>query len=141
MIKLRRRLVLQRCPRFSSIHGEAGATVIGVADAIGILWIDPQTVMIAVAGGKETKRFCSVNGFERASVQHINGVGRFGVRINLAEIPGALTKTAVVVHFCPFLATVFRAINTALFCFDNRVNAIRIGAGNSNANFAENAFR
>src|SRR5437016_5810974 len=41
MLKLSRRLVLQLCPRFASIHREAGASVIGVADAIGIQWIDP----------------------------------------------------------------------------------------------------
>src|SRR5438067_12469983 len=48
VIKLCRRLVILRRPGLATIHRDTGAAVIGVADPIRILWINPEPMMIAM---------------------------------------------------------------------------------------------
>src|SRR5437868_210066 len=65
VIKLRGRLIVLRCPTLAAIDRNARTAVVRVADAIRILRINPQTVMIAMARGKQIKRFAAINRFER----------------------------------------------------------------------------
>src|SRR5260370_20811569 len=59
---------------------------------------------------------------------------------NVREIPGALAETMIVVDQGPVGAAVIAAVEAALLGFDQRVNNIRIGAGNRHADFPERAF-
>ena len=124
MIELRGRLIILRRPGFSAIRREAGAAVVGVADPIRIFWINPEPVMIAMARRQKIEGFRAIDRFERPGVQHVNRVHRFWICVNLAEIPGALAKTAIVIHLRPFFSAVVRSKDPAFFRFDDGVNAI-----------------
>ncbi len=57
--------------------------------------------MIAVTRRQKIEGLAAIDRFERAGIQHVNRVGRFRIRVDFAEIPGALAKTAVVIHARP----------------------------------------
>ena len=139
VIELRRRLIALRRPSLAAVHRDARTAVIGVAEACGIFWINPEPVMITVPAGEKRECLAAVHGAKRARVQNVNRVGRFRVRVNLAEIPGALAEAAVVVHARPFSATIFGTEEPAFFRFDRCVNAIRIRPGNREADASENS--
>src|SRR6266403_3535120 len=96
-------------------------------------------MVIAVTRGQKIESFAAVDRAKRARIQNVNGIGGFRVRVNFAEIPGALTKPAVVVPARPFLAGVIGAVQAAFLCFNNRVNAVWIGAGNGDPDLAKNS--
>src|SRR4030095_13690973 len=99
-----------------------------------------ETVVVAVARRQEIECLAAIDRFECAGVQHVDGVGRFWVRVNLAEIPGPLAKTAILVNSRPFLPGVSRTINPAFLCFDDCIDTVRIRAGNGDADLAENSI-
>ena len=68
VIKLRGWLIVLCAPGLSAVNRNADTAVIGVANAIGIGRIDPQTVVIAMAGRQQSKRFSTVNGTKRTGV-------------------------------------------------------------------------
>src|SRR5438445_545424 len=61
------------------------------------------------------------------------------VSIDLAEVPGALTKPAIIVYPRPMLPGVIGTVKTAFLRLDNCVDAIGIGSGNGNADLAEDS--
>src|SRR2546429_8239188 len=140
VVELRRRLIALRGPVLATVDGDGGAAVIAVDHAIGIVGIDPQAVMIAVGGIEAFERFAAIVRTEQAGVGDVHLVGIFGVRPNVGEIPGTLTKTMIVVNQGPGGAAVIATVETAFFRFDKRVNHVRIGAGNGHANAAERAL-
>ena len=140
MVELRRRLIALGGPVLATVDGDGGAAVIAVDHAIGIVGIDPQAVMIAVGGIEAFERFAAIVRTEQAGVGDVHLVGIFGVRPNVGEIPGTLTKTMIVVNQGPGGAAVIATVETAFFRFDKRVNHVRIGAGNGHANAAERAL-
>ena len=97
--------------------------------------------MIAMTRGKQVEGLPAIDRFERARVQHINRVRRFRVRVDFAEVPGALTEPPIVIHLRPFLAAIFRAENAAFLRFDDRVDAVRVSAGNRDPDAPENSLR
>ena len=58
----------------------------------------------------------------------------------MREIPGALREAVVVGDERPVHAAIVAAIEAAFFGFDERVDDVRIGAGDRNADAAERAF-
>src|SRR5437879_13918768 len=68
VIKLRRRLVVLRRPGSAAIHRDTGAAIVGVADPIWILWINPEAVMIAMTCRQEVEGLCPVHRFERTGI-------------------------------------------------------------------------
>ena len=139
MIKLRSRLVILCCPAFATIRGDAGTTVAHVRDPIGILWIDPKPMMISMPRGQQIKSFTAVDRTEEPGVHEIQRVRRFRISVNFAEIPGALAESPVVVHTRPMLAGIIGAIKATLFRFYDGINTVGIGAGNSDADLAEDS--
>src|SRR5690349_14182417 len=57
------------------------------------------------------------------------------------KIPGALREAMGGINKLPGVATIFTAVDAALFGFDDGVDAIGVGAGNGNADAAKNAGR
>src|SRR5207249_8439223 len=64
VIKLCGRLVILRRPSLAAVHRDTGAAVVGVADPIRILRIDPEPVMIAMTRRQESERLGAVHRFE-----------------------------------------------------------------------------
>ena len=140
VIKLRGWLIHLRGPIFAAIHGNGGAAIVAVDHAIGIIGIDPQTVMVAVRSGDAFERFASIDGTIQPGVGDIDFVGIFRVGPQVREIPGALPEAMIFIDKRPVFAAVAAAIQAALFRFDQRVNNIRIFAGYAHADAAQRAL-
>src|SRR4029453_12482714 len=68
VIKLCGWLVVLGCPRFSAIDRDTRASVVGVPDPIRILWIDPESVMIAVTCWQQIESFPAINRTKQSGV-------------------------------------------------------------------------
>ena len=82
----------------------------------------------------------AIHGAEESGVRDVDSVYIFRVGPDMGEIPGALAEAVVIANERPVLAAVVRAIESALFCFDERIDDIRIGAGNGHADASERAL-
>ena len=68
VIELRGRLIILRRPRFAAVDRDARAAVVCVADAVRILWINPEAVMMPMARREEIECLAAVHRFERAGI-------------------------------------------------------------------------
>ena len=141
VVKLCSGLVVLCCPCFAAVDGDAGPAVAHIGDAIWVRGINPQPVMIAVTRGQESEIFSTIDRFKESGVYQVNCVRGFRVCINFAEIPGALTKPAIVIHASPVLPGIIRAVKPAFLGLDNRIDAIRIGSRNGDADLAQDSAR
>ena len=141
VIKLRSRLVVLRCPSFAAVGRDAAAAVIRVCDAIWVRRINPESVVIAVTRGQESEIFSTIDRSKESGVYKVNCVGGLRVSINFAEIPGALTKPAIVIRARPMLPGIIRAVEPAFLGFDDCIDAIGIGSRNRDADFAQDSAR
>src|SRR5215472_545056 len=96
--------------------------------------------MISVTRGHEIEGLSAINRFKQSGVQQINRVGRFRVGIDFAEIPGTLTKSAIVIHSSPMLSGIIGAVQPAVLRLDDCIDAIGISSGNRDTNPAENSI-
>src|SRR5204863_2377912 len=94
VIKLCGRLVILCGPCFAPIGRNAYAAVIRIAHSIRILRINPETMMVSVPCRQEIESLAAIDLTEETGVHDIGGVWRFRISVNLAEIPGTLTKSA-----------------------------------------------
>src|SRR6266404_2595433 len=140
VIKLRGWLIALRGPIFSSVDSDRSAAVVSVDHAVRIAGVNPQTVMIAVWRVQTIPGLAAVHGAEESGVRDVDGVRVLGIGPDMGEIPGALAEAVVVGDERPVLATVVRAIESAFFSLNERVDNIRIGAGNGHADAPERAF-
>ncbi len=140
VIKLRGWLIALRGPIFPAVDGDRSAAVISVDDAVRIVGVHPQTVMIAVRRVQTIPGLAAIHGAEESGIRDVDGVYIFRIGPDMGEIPGALAEAVVVGNERPVLATVVRAIESAFFRFDERVDDIRIGAGNGHADAPKRAF-
>src|SRR6267378_4537490 len=96
--------------------------------------------MVAVRRIQAFERFAAVHRAEQPRICDVNGIYIFRISPNMGEIPGALAEAVVVGDERPVLAAVIGPIEPAFFRFDERVDDIRIGAGNGNADAAQRAL-
>src|ERR1700730_7420919 len=141
MIKLRGRLIVLCCPGLAAIGGNADSAIAGVADAVRISRINPKPVMISMSRGEQCEILSAIDRTKQSRIQKINRIGRFWIGVNFAEIPSALSKTAILVNARPMLPGIIRAIEPTFFRLDDCVNAIRISARNGDADLAKNSIR
>ena len=141
VVKLCSGLVVLCGPVFAAVGRDAGPAVAHVGDAIWVRRINPKPVMIAVTRGQESEIFPTIDRFKKPGVYKVNRVRGLRVSINFAEIPGALAKPAIVIHASPMLPGIIRAVEAAILGFDDRIDAVRIGARNSDADLAEDSAR
>src|SRR6266850_3730548 len=118
---------------------EDGPLVVGVND-VRIVGVNPQTMMIAVRRVQTIPGLAAIYRAEEPGASDVEGVYIFWVGPDMGEIPGTLAEAVVVGDERPVIATVVRAIESAFFCFNERVNNIRIGAGNGHADASERAL-
>src|SRR5256884_440965 len=140
VIELRGRLVVLRGPISAAVNRDGGTAVVAVDQAIGILRIDPQSVMIAVRRVEALESLASVDGPIKPGVGDVHLVRILRVRPNVGEIPRPLAEAVVVIDKRPLRTAVIAAIQTALPGFDQRVHDIVIGPGNRHPDAAERAF-
>ena len=96
--------------------------------------------MVAVrAGADADERLAAVGGPERARVQHVDDVlvARVGEHVRVVE--RALADVAPLVDQLPRRAGIVRAEEAAVLVLDERVDAVRIGAGDGDADLADHA--
>src|SRR5437016_11759789 len=68
MIELRSWLVVLGRPRFAAIGRDIDAAIIRITDPMGILRIDPETVMVSVPRWQQAESFSAIDRAEKASV-------------------------------------------------------------------------
>src|SRR6267143_3269980 len=96
--------------------------------------------MIAVRGVQTIPGLAAVHGAEEPGVGNVDGVCVSGIGPDMREIPGALAEAVVVGNQCPVLTAVVGAIESPFFGFHERIDYIRIGAGNGHAAASERAL-
>src|SRR5260370_7022070 len=113
VIELRRGLISLRGPIFSAIQGDGCAAIVAVDHAIGIVGIDPQSVVIAVGSVETLEGFAAVVGTEQAGVGDVNLVRVLGVGPNVGERPGALAAPVIISDHRPLLTPAITTSKTA----------------------------
>ena len=140
VIELRSGLIVLRGPILAPVDGNGCAAVVAVDEAIRIFRINPERVMVAMRRVEPFEGFSGVNGAVDACIGDVYLVCIFRVSPNVREIPGALPEAVIVSDERPFRAAIVAAIQAALLRFDERVNDVRIAAGNRDADAAKRAF-
>src|SRR5215467_3490911 len=97
--------------------------------------------MISVRGVDSFPRLAAVDGTIEARVGNIQGAHVFWIGPDVCEIPGALAEAVVIGDQSPVRAAVVATVKPAFLGFDERINDVRIGAGNGHANSAERPLR
>src|SRR5258706_528662 len=81
----------------------------------------------------------TVHGAIQARIQNVDGLGIFGIGVDVRVVPGALAQIALVVGAVPRVAAVVRAEHAAGVGLDDRPHALVI-SGYCYAYFADDAF-
>src|SRR5215472_13367901 len=122
-------------------RGDIEATIVGDYEAVGILRINPNVVIVPTPGNFFEK-FAAIERFEKAAVGDVNFVVVASGNGNADVITRAADELALVIDGLPAFSGVVGAPERALIsCLDEREVAIRIGWRDSNIDFAERRFR
>src|SRR5262249_3592381 len=124
MVNLRRRLVRLRRPARAAIGAYVGAAVVRFDHAVGILGIDPQTVVIAMRHADRFESFAPVVGAIHACVQYIDAVSGAGIGEDVRVIESALAVLAVAVDQRPGVTAIIGPEQPALIVLDERPDAV-----------------
>ena len=141
VIELRSRLVVLCRPRFAAVGGNAGTPVIRISNPIRILRINPKTMVISMSRWQQIESFAAIHRTKQPGVYEINRVHGFRISVNLTEIPGPLTKAAVIIYSSPMLSGVIGTVKAAFLRLDDCISAVRIGSRNGNTDLAEDSSR
>src|SRR5260370_7337466 len=101
MVELRRWLVHLCGPVLAAVDGNGCAAVIAVDEAIRIVGIDPETVMVAVRRIEAFECLAAVVRTVQAGVADLDLVQILAVVPTVGEIPDALAATLIVVDQGP----------------------------------------
>src|SRR5947207_7424621 len=114
VVELRRRLVVPRAPAVAAVHRHHRALITRQQDDLGVVRIDPQTMVVVPAGGAPECRegLPAVHGLPRHDVGDVHDVGLGGVDLDLVEVAVPAPPTLVGVREAPVLTAVIRALHT-----------------------------
>ena len=126
VIKLRRGLVVLRGPGAPAVNGDRCPAVIAVDQALGIVRVNPQSVMVAMRRRQQVERAASIGGAEHPRIQHVDRVGRFRIGEDVAEVPRALAQPPVFIHADPVFSAVIGTVEPAFFRFHHGVNLVGV---------------
>src|SRR5258708_2193423 len=93
--------------------------------------------MVTVRSVQPFERLAAVQGAEESRICDVDGVYTFRIGPDMGEVPGTLAEAVVVRDERPVLAAVVGPIESPLFSFNERVDDIRVGAGNGHADAPE----
>ena len=133
-------LVVPGTPGRTAIDADGGALIARQGDDVGILWIDPNSVVVVATGStfNRSKSVAGVVGTVGGSVGDEDAVGLRGMNAHPREVVASPIYALLVVHPLPTLASVVRAIDTtSIRGLHHRVHATGIARGNGDANAAK----
>src|SRR5581483_3756598 len=70
----------------------------------------------------------------------LDRVRGFRICIDFAEIPGALTKSAVLIYASPMLTGIVGGVKATFFSFDDCIHTVGIGTGNCHTDPSKDSF-
>src|SRR5262249_9085912 len=123
-VELGRRLVRLRRPARAAVGADVGATVVRFNHALGILGIDPQTVVIAMRHADRLESFAAVVGAIHAPVQDIDAISGAWVGEDVRVIEGALAVLAIAVDQRPGVTAIIGPEQPALIVLDKGPDAV-----------------
>src|SRR5689334_2250452 len=109
VVELGRGLVVLAGPGGAAVVADVGAAVVAVDHAIGIVRRDPEPVVVAVRRAHRREGATAIDRAIHAGVQHVHGLGIFGIGVDVRVVPGALAQIALVVRAPPRVAAVVGA--------------------------------
>ena len=144
VIELRGWLVVPRTPGLPAVDADGRALIDGDGDDVGILWIDPDGVIVVAPrsafDGCET--LPRVGGAIGRSVGDVNHIFILGIDADTAEVVASSPDAFFVVDELPALAGVVGTIDAASFLrVHPRIHAIGIAGRNSLTNTADTLRR
>ena len=141
MIKLRGGLVEDARPRMTTIVGDARAAVVALDQAIRVVWVDPQAVVVAVRRGNRLKALAAVDGLPAVEGEHPDGVRVLRVGIDVHVVPRAPTQVRVVANSLPGIAVVIGTEERAVFRLHQCPHPPCLRGGRGDTDLPQNAFR
>ena len=139
MVELRGRLVHHAGPTGAAVGRNGRAPIVAVDQALGIVGIDPQPVVVAMRRAQWSERFARIDRTVSSRVQDVNDVRIFGVGEDVGVVPCALAVLTVTVRELPFLAPIVGAEQAALLSLNQGVHAARVRR-RGHADASESAF-
>src|SRR5437879_12314692 len=136
MVELRSRLVVLGTPGLSAVGRDDSAPVVAVDESLRIVGINPQAMVVSMWRGQQVKPSPAIYGAKHSGVKHVNRVRRFGIGKDVGEIPGALAKTAILVHAHPVFAAVVGTVEPAFLGFNHGVDAVGVCARDRDADIS-----
>src|SRR5690606_26477175 len=106
VIELRGRLVHDRRPAQTAVEADDRAAVVALDDAVRVLWVDPDVVVVAVRGRDHREGLAGVDRLEELLLQDPDGVLVGGVGVDMAVVPVPGAQRRVVVDVLPVRAAV-----------------------------------
>src|SRR5215472_3313699 len=143
VIELRGWLVVPAAPAAAAVHAHAGALIAAEDHPLRIGRIDPHGVIVIAAGSTldGDKSFSRVGGAVDGNIGDVNRVRVFGIDIQLAEVPHATANARISSGAQPGLAAIIRLEKSAIFCIDQRIDALAVStARNGQAHAPAVAF-
>ena len=126
-VKLRRGLVVVRCPVVAAIVGNLPAPVVGNGHALIIVGVDPEVMVVAVGRVFQFKCFAAIFRHPIAHVHHIYQIFVLRVGINPAVIPGPLQHGAILIDSGPGFTRIVGPIYAGSFgVFDDGPHPVRV---------------
>ena len=109
---------------------------------LGVVGVDPDVVVVAVRALADVgERLAAVGRAERARVEQVHGVLVVRIRGDVRVVERALPEAPGRVHQRPARAGIVGREEPAVLVLDERVDAVRIGAGDGDADPADDARR
>ena len=141
VVELRGRLVLDARPAEAAVERDRGPAVVSLHHPARVLRGDPEVVVVPVRHADRLERLPPVLRPEQLHVEDVDGVGLLRVGRHVRVVPGPLPELPVFVRPLPGRARVVGAEDPALLGLDHRVDALRSGGGDGDADPAPRALR
>ena len=129
--------VILGCPAPSAVDGDIRSSVIGVDHPFGIVWGDPQIVVVPVRHGNRTiEALPSVIRPVERGVQDVHTVLVHGICIDSTVVESPLTELPLVVGAGPRVSSVVGPKDPSLLVFDDGIHAVGIHRRHGNADLS-----
>ena len=92
VVDLRSRLVVDARPRLPGVQRHPCAAVVASNHPVGVLWIDPQTVVVAVGTVELLELFAPVHRYPCLLIHHEDGLGIGRMGDDMLVVPRAPAK-------------------------------------------------
>ena len=140
VIELGGQLVVNGRECVAAVVADAGAAVVAFYDALCVVRVDPDIVIVAVGRRDLGEGFAAVNRLPRAIGENPASVCVLWICEYVLVVPGTALKVAVVAHQLPGVAVIVGPINTTVFRFNRGVNATGLSRRNCHSDASQWPF-